>query len=142
MKTFKFFTVILITIISSVIVVSCGDDKDEPASNSIVGTWVYSDTGGSYYDDYTLVFNKDHTGYLRNEYGSRASAIEQMNFDWSLSTTSNGSNVLSVIYTSGDRNIDGPFEGGYAQYNRYVTIAGSTLSIELDNNYVMLFKRK
>lgn len=131
----------------SVVTTSCSKDDDEPNgsnSNSIVGTWIYEDEpdGSGYYDTYTLVFSKDNTGYIRNDYGSRATASEQMNFDWSLNMTSNGQYLLSVIYKSGDQNMDGPFSGGYAQYNRLVTIAGNTLSIPIDDYTVMLFRRK
>ena len=134
----------------SVATSSCKDDKDEPNnSNSIVGTWVCerSIADGLYYDNYTLVFSKDNTGYIRNEYGdnensgTRGSSTEQMNFNWSLTTTANGQSLLSVIYASGDREMDGPFDGNYAQWNRTVTIAGNTLSISLGES-VMLFIRK
>ncbi len=123
---------------------SCSkDSKDEPSSGSpIIGTWFYSDNAGSEYDEYTLVFNGNNTGYIINEYGTKASVSEQMNFDWSLTTTSDGSYRLSVIYTSGDRYMDGPFGDGYAQWNRNVTIAGNTLSINMGDGIVMLFRRK
>lgn len=123
--------------------VSCSDDNDEPTSNSIVGTWFCSDNDeGNYFDDYTLIFKKDFTGSIRNDFGSRASSSEEMNFDWSLTLTSNGEYRLSVIYKSGDRYMDGPFGGGYAQWNRTVTIAGNTLSISMGDDTVMLFHRK
>lgn len=65
-----------------------------------------------------------------------------MNFNWSLNMASNGTYLLSVIYKSGDRDVDGPFSGGYAQYNSTVTIAGNTLSISTGGDYVMLFQRQ
>lgn len=118
---------------------SCGPDP-EPEQPSIIGTWVCTENDGDFHDTYTLVFQKDYTGYIRNDFGSRASV--QMNFDWSLVLTNDGEYRLSVIYKSGDRDIDGPFSGGYAQYNRRVTIAGRTLSILLSDNTVMLFSRQ
>lgn len=78
---------------------------------------------------------------LRNDYGSRGASYDQMNFDWSLTTTCTGYYLLSVIYKSGDMEMDGPFEGGYAQYNSRVTIAGQTLTISTSDNYVMIFSR-
>ncbi len=135
----------LLCMLFSVATSSCSkDDKDEPAnpsSNSIVGTWVNDDSEVDYSDIYTLVFNSDHTGYIRNDYGSRSSHTTQMNFDWSLTTTSSGQYRLAVIYKSGDRYMDGPFGDGYAQYECLVTIAGSTLSIQTGDNTVMLFRR-
>lgn len=129
---------------------SCDKDKEkenEPATSStpsspIVGTWTCDNSSNSYYDfdEYTLVFNDDATGYIKNSYGSRAST--QMNFNWSLNMASNGTYLLSVIYKSGDRDVDGPFSGGYAQYNSTVTIAGNTLSISTGGDYVMLFQRQ
>lgn len=129
---------------------SCNPEPEpEPTPNPeptspIVGTWVCEtyESSDDYFDTYTLVFSQDNTGYIRNDYGTRASASEQMNFDWALTMTANGQYLLSVIYKSGDRNMDGPFSGGYAQYNRTVTIAGSTLSILTDDSTVMLFRRK
>ncbi|MDE7387586.1 MAG: hypothetical protein K2N28_10685 [Muribaculaceae bacterium] len=142
MKIYKFLTIMVITFMSGITVTSCSSDDDEDKQPGIVGTWLYSDNDEDSYDEFTLVFNSNHTGYIRNEYGSRAAVTQQMNFDWSLTSTSDGYQMLSVIYTSGDRNMDGPFEGGYAQYNCRVTIAGSTLSIKISDGYVMLFKRK
>lgn len=132
----------LLCMLFSIGTTSCSKDDDPKNSSPIVGTWVYDDSDEKEYDVYTLVFSPDNTGYIRNEYGTRASGSEQMNFDWSLNTNSNGQNILSVIYKSGDKYMDGPFGGGYAQYNRTVTIAGNTLSVSLDSSTVMLFSRK
>lgn len=126
----------------SVVSTSCSKDDDPNSGSSIVGTWVYEESDDEYFDTYTLVFSKDNTGYIRNDYGTRATASEQMNFDWSLTMTNNGQYLLSVIYKSGDRYMDGPFGGGYAQYNQNVTIAGNTLSIHTDNSTVLIFHRK
>lgn len=128
---------------------SCSkDDKDSPSgpSNSIVGTWIYSEDFGYEYDTYTLVFNGNYTGFIRNDFGTKASGTEQMDFDWSLTSTSDGDYRLSVIYKSGDILEVGPFadpyDNGYRQWNRYVTIAGNTLSIEMGGGSIMLFRRK
>lgn len=139
---------ILMCLLFPVLVSSCGDDKekDEPTpptpSSPIVGSWASLNSSGDYFDNYYLVFSDDNTGYIRNEYGTRGTSSEQMNFNWSLTLTSSGQYLLSVIYQSGDRDVDGPFSGGYAQYNRTVTIAGSTLSIMTGENTVMLFNRR
>lgn len=121
---------------------SCGDDDNNNGSSSIVGTWECDNGSDTFEDTYILIFKSNGTGSISNTYGSRGTTSEQMNFDWSLTTASDGSYRLSIIYTSGDRDIDGPFEGGYAQYNRTVTIAGKTLSIQLDSSHVMIFHRK
>lgn len=139
----------LICMLFSVMSTSCSkDEKNEPnpdpaptQSSPIVGTWTHNETNGSQYDDYTLVFNDNNTGYIRNEFGTRTSVVKVMNFDWSLTMTSNGYYLLSVIYKSGDREMDGPFSGGYAQYNSLVTIAGNTLSISTDGDTVFLLYR-
>lgn len=148
-KLTRFPLYIIMCMIFSVFVTSCGDDdkdKDEPTpptpSSPIVGTWVAQNSSGDYYDNYTLVFSDDNTGYIRNDFGTRTTVSKQMNFNWSLTLTSSGQYLLSVIYQSGDRDIDGPFSGGYAQYNSTVTIAGTTLSILTGNNTVMLFTRR
>ncbi|MDE7396795.1 MAG: hypothetical protein K2M98_03615, partial [Muribaculum sp.] len=144
-KSIKFFSTLVLVVLATLSFSSCSDKDDDPSpSKSIVGTWIYSsadDSDGSF-DDYTLVFKSNNTGYIINEYGTRASASEQMNFDWSLTTTSDGTYRLSVIYKSGDKYMDGPFGGDYAQWNRVVTIAGKTLSINMNDNTVMLFHRK
>lgn len=130
----------LLCMMSCFVLSSCGDDNEPSNDSPILGTWVY-DAGSSTYEDYyTLVFNSDYSGSIENSYGSRAT--EKMNFEWSLTTTSDGTYRLSVIYISGDKYIDGPFDGGYAQWNRTVTIAGNTLSIQLNSSTVMLFRRK
>lgn len=138
---------------------SCSkDDDDDPApqnttnsnttnnnsnqSSPIVGTWRYSYNEGSYFHNCTLSFNNDNTGSIYDVMGTRASISQQMNFNWSLTTTSSGYYRLTVIYTSGDRDMNGgPFQGGYAQYSTFVTIAGNTLSIDMDDDTVMLFHR-
>lgn len=132
----------LLCMLIAVPLTACGSDDDDPSdpSSSIVGTWTYDESDNDITDVYTLVFNKDHTGYINNTWSSRTS--QQMEFEWSLTQTSNGTYLLSVIYISGDRNMDGPFSGGYAQYNSTVTIAGNTLSISIDSSHVMLFRRK
>lgn len=131
---------VCICMLVSLPLTSCGKDDEPSSSTSIEGTWICDSSDDSFTDIYTLIFNKDGSGSISNTYGTRATY--QMNFDWSLTMASNGSYRLSVIYTSGDRNVDGPFSGGYAQYNRTVTIAGRTLSIAMDDNTVMLFQRK
>lgn len=128
---------------------SCSDKDDKkkqeeptPAAVSpIVGTWTCYQNYDAIYDNYVLVFNSDGTGYIRNEYGTRTSITQQMNFNWSLTTTSSGYYLLTVIYKSGDRDMDDPFPGSYAQWSRTCTIAGSTLSISTGDGYVMLFNR-
>lgn len=136
----------------AVLASSCSkdDDKDEPKStettkpgqsNPIVGTWVNNVDNGTSFDNYTLVFQSNGTGSIRNDYGFRASITEQMSFNWSLSQTAYGYYMLSVIYISGDKMDWGPFSGDYVQWNRTVTIAGSTLSISTGDNTVMLFTR-
>lgn len=143
MKNFKFKNLLLLFLLTLPMLTACSDDKDdEPSSStpSIVGTWECDYSDDSFIDVYTLVFDKDGTGYISNTFVSRST--DQMNFDWSLTSASDGTLLLSVIYTSGDRDMDGPFKGGYAQYNLRVTIAGSTLSISGGNSTVMLFKRK
>ncbi len=133
---------------SGSIVVTCGDitkivnvtQNQTEYTNSIVGTWFLDVSDVTYYDRYTLVFNNDNSGYIQNDYGSRADISETMYFDWSLTDTSDGRKRLSVIYTRGDKDIL-PFEGHYAQWNLMVTVAGGTLSVQLSNNTVMLFKR-
>lgn len=130
----------LLCMMSCFVLSSCGDDNDPSNDSPIIGTWTFDNSDTYETDIYTLVFNSDYSGYIENTYNSRASY--KMNFEWSLTTTSNGTYRLSIIYISGDRYVDGPFEGGYAQYNNTVTIAGNTLSIQLDSNTVMLFRRK
>lgn len=142
-KTTTFLLSMLVCMLVAVPFTSCGDDDDDEPTNttsSIVGTWVCDYSNDAIEDVYTLVFNKDQTGSITNTWSSRATY--KMNFDWSLNQASSGTYVLSVIYTSGDREVDGPFEGGYAQYNRNVWIAGKTLSISTGENTVMLFTRK
>lgn len=139
-KTTTLLLSMLMCMMSTVVLSSCGDDDDPEPSSPIAGTWVCDYSGEDYFDTYTLVFNDDGSGYIINSWGSRTT--KQMDFNWSLNATSTGAYRLSVIYVSGDRYIDGPFEGGYAQYNSTVTIAGNILSIQTDDDSVMLFQRQ
>lgn len=151
MKTVRKIAGLLLLVMMPFVFAACGgDDDDEPAATStsgnstvspIVGTWICTYTSDYATDFYVLVFNNDYTGYLRNDY-TRSTSTWQMNFEWSLTTASDGTYLLSVIYKSGDKDMDGPFEGAYDQYSRRVTIAGNTLSIQTSSTTVMLFSRQ
>lgn len=80
MKTFKFFLVALIASFS-IAFVSCSEDKDEPTTNDIVGTWKLTEIStdnSTYiawpYQTTTATFNSNGTysgtGYFGNGSGT------------------------------------------------------------------------
>lgn len=138
-KIFYIAGCLMLCILASLTLTSC---SEEEPSNSIVGTWVCDNSTSSYTDVTTLVFKSDNSGTIQNEWGSRS--IDKMVFDYSLTTQSNGEQLLTVIYKSGDQSVY-PFAsstGTTVQWQRTVTVAGKTLSIKTSEGYVMLFKRK
>lgn len=142
MKNFyKILTLMMITIIS-LTTVSCSKDKDdEPVAGSeksLYGVWI-EDTDEY---PYTLTFEKNNTGNIWYEISddTRATLTMSMNFNWSVSTSSDGSTMLNVIYTGGDQVL----WSGHTNINRYI-LAGNTLSIVFTQNgsqVVVPFKRQ
>ena len=76
---------ILMIIIVSVTIVSCGGNNDEPETKkvSIVGTWKYDDSEGYW----IISFNEDGTGYSMEEKYSKNSPYTN-NFKWVLDENS------------------------------------------------------
>lgn len=148
MKISKLFAILCMAVFLVTPLASCSDDKnDEPSTESaFYGTWVnewYSDNSTAS-DITTITFNRDNSGVIREviETGVRAGLSYEMEFDWSATVTSTGSVRLSVIYKSGDKGMIEPFDGNYAQWNNICTVAGSTLTINTDDNTIMIFKKK
>lgn len=75
---------------------SCSDDDDVELTETIVGTWVEKDTKMPF----TLILNGDHTGSISIDTSARALLTDH--FNWSTSVSSDGTNVLNVIHSSGD----------------------------------------
>lgn len=126
---------------------SCGgDDKDEPqpqpdatqTQTSLVGTWNlienFDDETGSGSLAMTLVFNADYTGSITEDWyvTTRASSREtySMSFNWSITSDSNGNDILRISYVSGDKNTE-IFSGSSTTvlWTRQYVLTGNILNI-------------
>lgn len=130
---------------------SCSDDDSNVLDNSsIEGRWVYTenydDEGETLLITMELVFNRDKTGYIieNYDYSSRASSKEQyrMDFSWSTTQDSNGNDLLKVSYMSGDKNTE-LFYGssGTVLWTRQFVLTGAILNI-YEGDGVWVFNRK
>lgn len=97
MKTFRFFTTIVIAILC-IGLVSCNDEKDEgeDASQSLIGEWECEDCGdggsGSGY-----IFYEDGTGI---EWESNGNSRAEWEIEWSYSNKK-----LIIVYSDGDKDV-------------------------------------
>lgn len=87
--------------------ISCGDDdkeKDEPIpaqpGDELVGRWVQQDNDAPY----ILIFNSNKSGTISFTIGddSRASLSFSQKFNWSVSTSSDGTTYCNILTISGD----------------------------------------
>ncbi len=144
-------TLLLMAILSGVVSTSCSsDDNDEPKAQSIVGKWELYE---SYEEDdetgsiqMVLTFNSDYTGSIDEtwRYQSRASQVENyhMDFNWSTTTNSNGSDILKISYVSGDKETE--LFPGYSTtvlWTREYVLTGKILNI-YGGDGVWVFNRK
>jgi len=148
------FTGILVIMLTTLMATSCGgdDDKDEPSNSaSITGTWTFEETltdeDGSTSLMMTLIFNKDNTGSIVEVWNteSRASGSNtySMEFSWSSTTNSNGDNILSVSYVSGDKNTElFPGSSSTALWKRQYVVTGKILNIYDGDNGVWVFNKR
>lgn len=123
MKSFKFFSTMLILLMMSVSMVSCGSDDDEEPSTGIVGTW--KTTEGTL--SLTVTFNNGGTGSFAmadSEYNQTVTEAFEYVFD-------EDDKTLTIIGSS--------FEGVYN-----VVMTANTLRLqfyEYGDLYYYEFKR-
>lgn len=128
MRTFKFFQLLVIALVSTMIVSSC-DKEDE---NPLVGTWTasYSDEYGT--ENYLFTFNSDKT------FSGQVSYSETVIYHMS------GTYVLdeatSKLYMTTNPTDD--IEGGTTTYNISISQKEITLTDPEDSEFTLVFHKK
>ena len=128
MRTLKFFQLLVIALVSTMIVSSC-DKKDE---NPLVGTWTasYSDEYGT--ENYLFTFNSDKTFSGQVSYSE--TEIYHMSGTYVLDE------ATSKLYMTTNPTDD--IEGGTTTYNISISKNELTLTDPEDSEYTVAFHKK
>ena len=128
MRTFKFFQLLVIALVSTMIVSSC-DKEDE---NPLVGTWTasYSDEYGT--ENYLFTFNSDKT------FSGQVSYSETEIYLMSGSYVLDG--ATSKLYMTTNPTDD--IEGGTTTYNISISKKEITLTDPEDSEFTLVFHKK
>lgn len=128
MRTFKFFQLLVIALVSTMIVSSC-DKEDE---NPLVGTWTasYSDEYGT--ENYLFTFNSDKTFSGQVSYSE--TEIYHMSGTYILDE------VTSKLYMTTNPTDD--IEGGTTTYNISISQKEITLTDPEDSEFTLVFHKK
>ena len=121
---------ILMTIIVSITIVSCGDNNDEPEAKkvSIVGTWKYDDSDGYW----IMSFKGDGTGYSMEEKNSKKNPHTD-NFKWEFDE--NSKNLVLNYYDE--------ITMDYTDLERYsvTSLTESMLKLNYGNDYIIFIRQ-
>mgnify|MGYP000672994937 FL=1 len=128
MRTFKFFQLLVIALVSTMIVSSC-DKEDE---NPLVGTWTasYSDEYGT--ENYLFTFNSDKTFSGQVSYSE--TEIYHMSGTYILDE------ATSKLYMTTNPTDD--IEGGTTTYNISISKKEITLTDPEDSEFTLVFHKK
>ena len=128
MRTFKFFQLLVIALVSTMIVSSC-DKEDE---NPLVGTWTasYSDEYGT--ENYLFTFNSDKTFSGQVSYSE--TEIYHMSGTYVLDE------ATSKLYMTTNPTED--IEGGTTTYNISISQKEITLTDPEDSEFTLVFHKK
>lgn len=128
MRTFKFFQLLVIALVSTMIVNSC-DKEDE---NPLVGTWTasYSDEYGT--ENYLFTFNSDKTFSGQVSYSE--TEIYHMSGTYILDE------ATSKLYMTTNPTDD--IEGGTTTYNISISQKEITLTDPEDSEFTLVFHKK
>ena len=128
MRTFKFFQLWVIALVSTMIVSSC-DKEDE---NPLVGTWTasYSDEYGT--ENYLFTFNSDKTFSGQVSYSE--TEIYHMSGTYVLDE------ATSKLYMTTNPTDD--IEGGTTTYNISISKKEITLTDPEDSEFTLVFHKK
>ena len=128
MRTLKFFQLLVIALVSTMIVSSC-DKKDE---NPLVGTWTasYSDEYGT--ENYLFTFNSDKTFSGQVSYAE--TEIYHMSGTYVLDE------ATSKLYMTTNPTDD--IEGGTTTYNISISKKEITLTDPEDSEFTLVFHKK
>ena len=128
MRTFKFFQLLVIALVSTMIVSSC-DKEDE---NPLVGTWTasYSDEYGT--ENYLFTFNSDKT--FSGQVSFSETEIYHMSGTYVLDE------ATSKLYMTTNPTDD--IEGGTTTYNISISKKEITLTDPEDSEFTLVFHKK
>lgn len=128
MRTFKFFQLLVIALVSTMIVSNC-DKEDE---NPLVGTWTasYSDEYGT--ENYLFTFNSDKTFSGQVSYSE--TEIYHMSGTYVLDE------ATSKLYMTTNPTDD--IEGGTTTYNISISKKEITLTDPEDSEFTLVFHKK
>ena len=128
MRTLKFFQLLVIALVSTMIVSGC-DKKDE---NPLVGTWTasYSDEYGT--ENYLFTFNSDKTFSGQVSYSE--TEIYHMSGTYVLDE------ATSKLYMTTNPTDD--IEGGTTTYNISISKKEITLTDPEDSEFTLVFHKK
>lgn len=128
MRTLKFFQLLVIALVSTMIVSSC-DKEDE---NPLVGTWTasYSDEYGT--ENYLFTFNSDKTFSGQVSYSE--TEIYHMSGTYVLDE------ATSKLYMTTNPTDD--IEGGTTTYNISISKKEITLTDPEDSEFILVFHKK
>ena len=128
MRTLKFFQLLVIALVSTMIVSSC-DKEDE---NPLVGTWTasYSDEYGT--ENYLFTFNSDKTFSGQVSYSE--TEIYHMSGTYVLDE------ATSKLYMTTNPTDD--IEGGTTTYNISISKKEITLTDPEDSEFTLVFHKK
>lgn len=128
MRTLKFFQLLVIALVSTMIVSSC-DKEDE---NPLVGTWTasYSDEYGT--ENYLFTFNSDKTFSGQVSYSE--TEIYHMSGTYVLDE------ATSKLYMTTNPTDD--IEGGTTTYNISISQKEITLTDPEDSEFTLVFHKK
>ncbi|MCM1313187.1 MAG: hypothetical protein NC206_09060 [Bacteroides sp.] len=129
MKTLKYFSILLMTLLFSVNLTSCSDDDDDEPSNPLIGTWVerYQPSASTGYVVTTFKFEKDGTGV-------QTTRIESSSSGFTL-------DPVSFLYSYKDGDISIKFEDDVMLYSGTAKITGSVMILKYGNTYYTLTKQ-
>lgn len=143
---YKMIAMLAMAFVMTLALPSCSDDdKDEPTlESSLYGQWEHVGYADGINYNVVIQFNKDHTGYITESLDTRAEIRQTMDFNWSVSTASNGQTILKIIRTANSDSNVGPFDTDYGQFSTGYTVAGNILTINYveDTGYMMRFEKK
>lgn len=112
---------LLLAILLPFILISCGDDKDEPKNleQQLIGGWSYTEGVDASLVIHNLIFNANHTGKMVNTQGGVVTY--ETSFTWSLDgdvLTMNGptTEVCTIAFEGNQLHLK--FSGVTFYYNR------------------------
>ena len=128
MRTFKFFQLLVIALVSTMIVSSC-DKEDE---NPLVGTWTASYSDEYRTENYLFTFNSDKTFSGQVSYSE--TEIYHMSGTYVLDE------ATSKLYMTTNPTDD--IEGGTTTYNISISKKEITLTDPEDSEFTLVFHKK